>query len=408
MIQNLGAANGFTVVTTEDAALFNDANLAQYGAVIWLSTTGDVLDPAQQAAFTRFIQMGRGYVGIHSASDTEYTWPWYGVLVGGYFNGHPTGGQQSFPIEDATHPSTTGLPNPWIRSEAEWYDFNPNPRTNSRILVRYTEPATHPAPMGDHPMSWCKPYDGGRSWYTAFGHNDEAYSEPAFQQHVLGGIRWALGAVSGNCGTAPPTPAPRTTATATPTGGNTCSATNLALFRPATGSSALSSAGLAFDGDLTTRWESAHGVDPDSHDGDARARHSAVAGPSGDGVVDGERGLARERGGRREHGHAVVVGVLRSAVDLRRSRFDALDQPRRPDVGSRVRNGVPDPDVERRRQLDADLLDDDRQRRDGRSHAFRQRALRANERNGARDRVRLFTLGVPGVRTVVAYGTGGS
>jgi hypothetical protein len=129
------------------------------------------------------------------------------------------------------------------------------------VLVRYTEPANHPAPMGDHPMSWCKPYDGGKSWYTAFGHNQEAYSEPLFQQHVLGGIKWVLGMAAGNCGSAPPTPAPRTTPTPTPVG-NTCATANAALFRPAFASSALSPATNTIDGDPASRWESAQGVDP--------------------------------------------------------------------------------------------------------------------------------------------------
>jgi hypothetical protein len=116
----------------------------------------------------------------------------------------------------------------------------------------------------DHPMSWCKPYDGGRSWYTGMGHNQEAYSEPLFQQHVLGGIRWALGVAPGNCGGAAPTPTPRTTPTPTPTGGGSCGGANLALYRTATALSAIgaSTAGVAFDGDAGTRWESVQGVDP--------------------------------------------------------------------------------------------------------------------------------------------------
>ena len=81
--------NGFTVDATENAADFNDANLAKYDVVIFLCTTGDVLNAAQQAAFERYIQGGGGYAGIHSASDTEYDWSWYGGLVGAYFRDHP-------------------------------------------------------------------------------------------------------------------------------------------------------------------------------------------------------------------------------------------------------------------------------------------------------------------------------
>ena len=225
-----------------------------------------MLDPAQQAAFTRFIQSNRGYVGIHSASDTEYTWPWYGVLVGAYFNGHPMGGQQTFAVQDTAHPSTTGLPASWVRSEAEWYNFNPNPRTNSHILVVLNEPPGTTVGMGaDHPMSWCKPYDGGRSWYTGMGHNNEAYSEPLFRQHVLGGIRWALGTVVRQLR--------RGGAHADAARDAHTDADRRRLLRrrqparcsgPATASSQVgaSTAGVAFDGDASTRWESVQGVDP--------------------------------------------------------------------------------------------------------------------------------------------------
>jgi len=109
-IQDLGAANGFSVATTEDAAAFTDDNLAQYAAVIWLSTTGDVLDLNQQAAFERYIQAGGGYVGVHAASDTEYQWPWYGELVGAYFASHPANQQATVKVEDPAHPSTSELP----------------------------------------------------------------------------------------------------------------------------------------------------------------------------------------------------------------------------------------------------------------------------------------------------------
>lgn len=81
-IMKLGQENGFAVDTTEDAGKFTEANLKQYGAVIWLSTTGNVLDESQQAAFERYIQAGGGFVGIHAAADTEYDWPWYNQLVG--------------------------------------------------------------------------------------------------------------------------------------------------------------------------------------------------------------------------------------------------------------------------------------------------------------------------------------
>ena len=115
-IEKLGAEHGFTVDATEDAGAFTDANLAKYDVVIWLSTTGDVLDTTQQAAFERYIKAGGGYAGVHAASDTEYDWPWYGELVGAYFSGHPAGTPAAtVKVADHAHPSTAELPSLWNR-----------------------------------------------------------------------------------------------------------------------------------------------------------------------------------------------------------------------------------------------------------------------------------------------------
>ncbi|MDG4773054.1 ThuA domain-containing protein [Solwaraspora sp. WMMD792] len=201
-IEQLGADNGFTVDTTEDGADFTDANLANYRAVIWLSTTGDVLDTDQQAAFERYVQAGGGYVGIHAASDTEYSWPWYGELVGAYFSGHPANQNATVKVEDPAHPSTDGLPAEWVRYD-EWYNFQTNPRGDVHVLASLDE-TTYTAGAGamgaDHPIAWCSDYDGGRAWYTGGGHTDESFAEPEFLDHLLGGIQSAAGAVDSDCG----------------------------------------------------------------------------------------------------------------------------------------------------------------------------------------------------------------
>ena len=192
-IQQLGAANNFTVTATEDAAAFTTANLAQYEAVVFLSTTGDVLNASQQTAFEGYIRAGGGYVGIHAASDTEYSWPWYGNLVGAYFAGHPAPQQATIKVEDRTHPSTTHLGNTWVRTD-EWYDYNRNPRSAVNVLATLDESTYSGGNMGaDHPIAWYHHFDGGRSWYTGGGHTDSSYTEPAFRTHLLGGIRWAAG-----------------------------------------------------------------------------------------------------------------------------------------------------------------------------------------------------------------------
>ncbi|MDQ7904483.1 ThuA domain-containing protein [Phytohabitans sp. ZYX-F-186] len=200
-IQQLGADNGFTVDATEDAGAFTDANLDRYAAVVWLSTTGDVLDADQQAAFERYIRGGGGYAGIHAASDTEYSWAWYGDLVGAYFASHPANQTATIKVEDPAHPSTAHLPAKWTRFD-EWYNFQTNPRADVHVLASLDERTYTPGAgaMGaDHPTAWCHDFDGGRAWYTGSGHTIESYSEPDFLAHLLGGIQTAAGAVDAGC-----------------------------------------------------------------------------------------------------------------------------------------------------------------------------------------------------------------
>src|SRR3954452_3761442 len=214
-IGQLGGREHFEVDATEDPNDFNDANLANYDVVIFLCTTGDVLNDTQQAAFERYIRGGGGYAGIHSASDTEYDWAWYGGLVGAYFRDHPgvAGVNQQFQVatmnvEDRHTAATRRLGRTWTREE-EWYNFRTNPRDSVHVLLSvdesthaprvYSQPAGSP-PMGDHPISWCHRYDGGRAFYTALGHKGVYWDEPLLLSHVLGGIEMAAGAAKVNCG----------------------------------------------------------------------------------------------------------------------------------------------------------------------------------------------------------------
>ncbi len=198
-IQALGAANGFTVTATEDAAQFTTANLAQYQAVIWLSTTGDVLNASQQTAFESYIASGGGYAGVHAAADSEYDWPWYGGLVGAYFQSHPAIQQAVIKVEDRSNVSTAHLPPTWTRTD-EWYNYRTNVRANAKVLASLDESSYSGGSMGgDHPITWCQSYGGGRSWYTGLGHTDETYSDATFRQMLLGGIQVAAGAKPADC-----------------------------------------------------------------------------------------------------------------------------------------------------------------------------------------------------------------
>ncbi len=198
-IQKLGNENNFEVDTTANAEVFTDDSLKHYAAVIFLSTTGDVLNAVQETAFERYIQAGGGYVGIHAAADTEYDWGWYGRMVGGYFVDHP-GIHDSFPnvqegvleIKDANNEATKHLPKQWKKTD-EFYSYKKlNPEV--KVLMTIDENSYKGGfDMGIHPMSWYHDYDGGRAFYTALGHTDASFSEENYLKHILGGIKYAMG-----------------------------------------------------------------------------------------------------------------------------------------------------------------------------------------------------------------------
>ena len=193
-IRTAATAHGVAVEQTEDAAVFEAAQLAMYGAIVFLSTTGDFLPADRQAALQAYIEAGGGFVGIHAAADAEYDWPWYGGLVGTYFDQHPEIQTARIHIEDAFDPSTVELPDPWTRTD-EWYSFRANPRAAGvHVLLTLDEASYHGGTMGaDHPIAWYHDYDGGRAWYTAGGHTSESYSDPLFMAHVWSGIEYAAG-----------------------------------------------------------------------------------------------------------------------------------------------------------------------------------------------------------------------
>ncbi|HSU49236.1 MAG TPA: ThuA domain-containing protein, partial [Segetibacter sp.] len=198
-IQKLGSQNNFDVDTTSNAERFNEENLKKYSAVVFLSTTGNVLDNIQENAFERYIQAGGGYVGIHAAADCEYDWNWYGRLVGGYFLSHP-GIHDTFPniqtgvlnVVDQNNDATKQLPKEWTRRD-EYYSYKKiNP--DIKVLMTIDEKTYHGGENGaNHPMTWYHEYDGGRAFYTALGHTKESFNEAPYLKLVLGGIEYAIG-----------------------------------------------------------------------------------------------------------------------------------------------------------------------------------------------------------------------
>ncbi|MBL7698053.1 MAG: ThuA domain-containing protein [Chitinophagaceae bacterium] len=187
--------NNYAVDTTVNADDFNDKNLQKYDAVIFMSTTGNVLNAEQQAAFERYIQSGGGYVGVHSAADTEYDWPWYGNLVGAYFESHPNNPnvrRATVMVTDKNHPASSMLPDSWERTD-EWYNYK-SIYSGIKVIMKLDEGTYDGGTNGaDHPISWYHEYDGGRAFYTGLGHTDETYSEQQFIEHLTGGIKYAIG-----------------------------------------------------------------------------------------------------------------------------------------------------------------------------------------------------------------------
>jgi len=194
-VTKMGTKYDFDVDATEDAAMFNRDILSKYDAVIFMCTTRDVLDDAQQNEFVAYIQSGGGFVGVHAAADTEYKWPWYNQLVGAYFKSHPNNPNIREAVVqriNLTHISLKMLPDRWTRSD-EWYNYKSIvPEMN--VLLKLDETSYEGGDNdGDHPIAWYREFDGGRSWYTGLGHTKESYADPLFVDHLWGGIQYATG-----------------------------------------------------------------------------------------------------------------------------------------------------------------------------------------------------------------------
>jgi type 1 glutamine amidotransferase len=191
-IKLLGDQNGFATDTTTDAAKFTYSNLKHYAAVIFLNTTGDVLNDTQQQEFQKYIRSGKGYVGIHAATDTEYDWPWYGQLSGAYFGSHPQVQQAVLQVVQPANNFTKHLPAQWTKTD-EWYNFKWI-SDKLHVVLTLDETSYKGGKNGkDHPMSWYHEFDGGRAFTTALGHTDESYTNALFLQHLLAGIKYAIG-----------------------------------------------------------------------------------------------------------------------------------------------------------------------------------------------------------------------
>jgi uncharacterized protein len=209
-LKTITAQEHWTLVSTENAAVFNAADLQRFKAVIWNTVSGDVLTLAQRRDFQSYIEGGGGYAGLHgSGGDFYYDWDWYADrLLGARFKSHPMSPQfqaAKLKIDDRNHPIVRGLPAEWIMTD-EWYSFQTNPRQKgAHVLITLDESTYQPRAgkldlrMGDHPIAWTQCLGNGRSFYTAIGHRPESYREPNTNQLIHQGVAWAAGLGQSSC-----------------------------------------------------------------------------------------------------------------------------------------------------------------------------------------------------------------
>jgi uncharacterized protein len=199
-LKKLGEENKFGVDVSDDPTVFTDANLKKYRALIFDNVNNQVLDTeGQKAAFQRYIRAGGGFVGLHSASGAMRQWSWYWSLLGGKFKRHPKLQPFTIHVKDPKDISTAHLPATFQWTD-EFYYVDEIPAGRHVLLAgdltTLDDPAkdTYPGKLfGDEfPLAWRHEFEGGRSWYTALGHQKEHYSDPRLMKHILGGILWAM------------------------------------------------------------------------------------------------------------------------------------------------------------------------------------------------------------------------
>jgi type 1 glutamine amidotransferase len=184
--------NNLTVDSTEDAGWFNDVTLKKYAVIIFLNTTGDLFNEEQQNALMNYIHSGGGWMGIHAATDAEYQWPWYGQLAGAYFKSHPDQQEAAVQVKDKNHPATRMLPDIWKRFD-EWYNFK-DLGSDLKILAYLDESSYQGGEnRGNHPIIWYHEFEGGKAFYSGFGHTEATFDDPLILEHLLGGIQWIIG-----------------------------------------------------------------------------------------------------------------------------------------------------------------------------------------------------------------------
>ncbi len=182
LFDSLADVNNWSISLSDQAVLFHPDSLRKFNLIIFLNTTGDILDSVQQVAMENWYRSGGRFMGIHSATDTEYQWPFYNQMVGAYFDGHPPQ-QEATLISGAAHPSNVHLPERWTIFD-EWYNFRDLSASKTDLLFVDESSYTGGTMGANHPMAWTLAIDNGRTWYTGIGHAPDTYRNKDYVQMI--------------------------------------------------------------------------------------------------------------------------------------------------------------------------------------------------------------------------------
>jgi type 1 glutamine amidotransferase len=186
------------VVATEDLSRITAGELREFDALFFFTSGELALSDSQKRDLLAFVRQGKGFGGAHSATDTLYSWPEYGELIGAYFDGHPWAQEVGIDIEDPAHPATRRLGHSFRISD-EIYQFRGLSRDNVRVLLTLDERSVDVTAAdvrgtdGEFPLAWCRPYGSGRVFYTALGHGAETWMDARFQDMLEGALLWLAG-----------------------------------------------------------------------------------------------------------------------------------------------------------------------------------------------------------------------
>jgi type 1 glutamine amidotransferase len=202
-ISRIGQQSGrYVAHVSEDVNNFEGANLWKFDAVCFNQTTGEIpFTDNQKSNLQEFVASGRGFIGLHSATDTLYTWPQYGEMIGGYFDGHPwyCDCKVRIRIDDPANPLVRSFDPAGFDLVEEIYQVRePYDRSKLQVLmsldVRRTDMKRDGIKRkdGDFGLAWTKNYGRGRVFYTALGHNESTWARKDFQDHISSAILWSL------------------------------------------------------------------------------------------------------------------------------------------------------------------------------------------------------------------------